>query len=65
MQNINVFGPVIYEKKIFKYLSISFFFIFCLLRGPKQGQPLHLNKSESPSPTDASYQVCLKLAHWF
>jgi len=59
MQNINVFGPVVHEKKIFKYLSISFHFL------PLKGQPLYLNKSESPkSITDAFCQVWLKLAHW-
>jgi len=32
--------------------------------GPKRGQPLYLNKSESPSPNHVSHQVWLKLAKW-
>jgi len=63
MQNINVFGPVFHEKKFFKYLS--FFSHFLPLNGTQKGPTLHLNKSKSPSPTDASYQVWLKQAHWF
>jgi len=55
MPNINAFWPVVHEK-IFEDLSK-----FSLL-GLKRGQPLYLNKSESPSPKHVSYQVGLKLA---
>jgi len=48
MLNINAFRPVVHEKKIFEELSK--FSFFCPLLGPKKGQPLYLNKSESPSP---------------
>jgi len=53
MPNINAFRPVVHEKKIFEDLSkVS---IFCHLLGPKGGQPLYLNKSESPCPKHVSY----------
>jgi len=45
MPNINAFRPVVYEKKIFITFSL-----FC----PNRGQPLYLNKSESPSPKHVS-----------
>jgi len=48
MPNINAFWPVVHEKKIFK--DLSKFPIFCPLNGPLRGQPLDLNKSESPFP---------------
>jgi len=63
MPNINAFRPVVHEKKIFE--DLSKFSLFCPLLGPKRGQPLYLNKSESPSPKNVSYQVWLKLAKWF
>jgi len=47
--------PVVHEK-IFEDLST--FSLFC----PKRGQPLYLNKSESPSSKHVSCQVWLKLA---
>jgi len=53
MPNINAFRPVVHEKKIFKDLS-KFPLIFPL-NGPLRGQPLELNKSESPLPRDTSY----------
>jgi len=60
MPNINAFWSAVHEKKIFEDLSkVS---LFCLLLGPKGGQPLYLNKSESPSSNHVSYQVWLKLA---
>jgi len=31
----------------------------------QKGQPLYLNKSESPSPKHVSHQVWLKLVNWF
>jgi len=46
MPNINKFRPLVHEK-IFEDLSkLS---LFCPLLDPKRGQPLYLNKSESPS----------------
>jgi len=63
MPNINVFRPVIHEKKIFE--DLSNFSLFCPLLGVKRGQSLYLNKSESPSPKHFSYQDWLKLAYWF
>jgi len=54
MPNIYAFRPVVYEKKIFK--DLSKFPLFCPLNGPLRGQPLDLNKSESPFPRDISYQ---------
>jgi len=48
MSNINAFPPVVHEKMIFEDLSkVS---LFCPLVGPTSGQPLYLNKSESPFP---------------
>jgi len=66
-------GPKDVPCKISMYLGqwlmrrrfLKCVFIFCPLRGPKKGQSLYLNISESPSPTDASYQLWLKFAHWF
>jgi len=49
MSNINALQPVIHEKKIFE--DLSKFSLFRPLLGPKGGQPLYLNKSESPSPS--------------
>jgi len=49
MPNINAFRPVVHEKKIFE--DLSKFSFFCPLLGPKRGQPLYLNKSESPPPS--------------
>jgi len=60
MPNINAFRPVVHEKKIFE--DLSKFSLFCPLLGSKMGQPLYLNKSESPSPKHVSCQVWLKLA---
>jgi len=39
---------LVHEKKIFE--DLSKFSLFFPLLGPKRGQPLYLNKSESPSP---------------
>jgi len=57
--NINAFRLVVHGKKIFEDLST-----FSLL-GPKRGQPLYLNKYESPSFRHVFCQVWLKLAKWF
>jgi len=63
MPNVNAFRPVVHEKKIFEDLSkLS---LLCPLLGPKRGQPLYLNKSDSPSSKHVSYQLWLKLAKWF
>jgi len=48
MLNINAFQLVVHEKKIFQ--DLSKFSLLCPLLGPKMGQPLYLNKSESPPP---------------
>jgi len=63
MPNIKAFRPVVHEKKIFE--DLTKFFLFCPLLGPKRGQSLSLNKSESPSLNHVSHQVWLKLAKWF
>jgi len=44
MLNINAFWLVVHEKKIFE--DLSKFSLF----SPKRGQPLYLNKLESPFP---------------
>jgi len=62
MPNIKAFWPVVHEK-IFEHLTK--FSLFCPLLEPKGGQPLYLNKFESPSPKHVSHQVWLKLAKWF
>jgi len=49
MPNTNAFEHVVHEKKIFKDLSNFPTF-----------WPLHFNKSESPFPRDAFYQIWLK-----
>jgi len=51
MPNINAFRAVVHEK-IFE--DLPNFSLFCLLLGPKRGQPLYLNKSESLSPKHVS-----------
>jgi len=63
MPNINVFPTSGHEKKIFE--DLSKYFLFCPLLDPKRGQPLYLNKSESPYPKHVSCKVWLKLAQWF
>ena len=56
-------GPVILERKIFKFCpSILLFRCNLPLEKP---MALGLNKSESPSPKDALSQVWLKLVKWF
>jgi len=45
--------------------DLSKFQLVCPLNGPLSTQSLHLYKSESPTPTNVSYQVWLKLAWWF
>ena len=56
-------GPVILEKKIFKFRQC-----ILLLRSHlplKKGMALRLNKHESPSPKDAMCQIWLNLAQRF
>ena len=52
-------GPVVLEKKIFKYFQYNF--TISLL----SHVALHLNKLESPPSKDALCHVWLKLAQWF
>jgi len=59
MLNINVFRPVVHEKKIFQ--DLLKFPLFC----PLSTQPLDLYKSEFLSPMNVFYQVWLKLTWWF
>ena len=63
MPSLVEIGPVVLEKKIFKFrqciLAISYY-----LPLEKVGA-FHLNKLESPSSKDALCQVWLKLAEWF
>jgi len=54
MPIINAFLPVVHEKIFF---NLSTFSLFYPLLGPKRGQPLYLNKSESPSRKHVSYQA--------
>ena len=64
MSSLVEIGPVVLEKKIFKFRKC----IFSLFRNYLplgKGGALHLNKLESPSPKDALCQVWLKLAQWF
>jgi len=56
MLNINAFRLVVHEKKIYQNFPY-----FAPYLGPKRGQPLYLNKSESPSAKHVSCQVWLKL----
>jgi len=49
-------------EDLWRFFKIS---LFRPLLGPKWGQPLYLNKSESPSPKHVYYQVLLKLSKWF
>jgi len=58
MPNFNAFEAVVHEKNIFKELSK--FPPFLPLHGLLWGQPFAFNKSESPFPRDASYQIWLK-----
>jgi len=50
---------LVHEKKIFE--DLSKFSLFCPLLGPKRGQPIYLNISESSSPRHIFCQVWLKL----
>ena len=54
-------GPVVLEKREIS----SIYFDSCYYLLLEKGVILHLNKHKSPSPTDASHQVWLKLAQWF
>jgi hypothetical protein len=54
---------MVLEKKIFK--NAQCIFTLFLLPPLGEGQSLHLNKAESPSPKDDLIWVWLKLAQWF
>jgi len=57
------FWPVVHENKIFE--DLTKFSLFCPLLGPKRGQPLYLNKSESSSPQSCFPPRLVELARWF
>jgi hypothetical protein len=49
-----------------RFLKIfSAFLLFCYYLPLEKGDPLHLNKLETPLPKDDLRQVWLKLAQWF
>jgi hypothetical protein len=50
-------------RRFLKMFSV--FLLFCYYLPFEMGNPLHLNKLESPSPRDDLCQVWLKLAQWF
>jgi len=50
-------GQRFMRRRFFK--DLSKFSLFCPLLGPKRGQPLYLNKSESPSPKHACFPPSL------
>ena len=57
-------GPVVLEKKIFKFCQCTFS-IFCKYLPLEKRHCSSLNKLESPSTKDSLCQVWLKLAQWF
>jgi len=63
MPNIKAFWPEFHEKKIFEYLTI--FSLFCPLMSPKRGQPLFMNKSESPSLKHVSHLSLVEIGQVF
>jgi hypothetical protein len=58
------FGLLVLEKKIFKNI-LSAILLFCYYLPLEKGDPLHLNKLETPLPKDDLCQVWLKMAQWF
>ena len=56
-------GLVVLEKKIFFYF-VNVFSLFRNYLPMENVGTLHLNKLEYPSPTDALFQVRMKLADW-
>ena len=58
-------GPVVLEKKIFKFRQCNFAILLKYYLPLEKGGAIHLNKLESPSPKNALCQVWLKLALWF
>ena len=63
MQSLDEIGPVVQEKKIFKFCPYIFTILYYLLL--ERDVALHLNKLEFPSSKDTLCQVWLKLAQWF
>jgi hypothetical protein len=51
------------RRKIHKFFSA--FLLFCYYLPLEKGDPLHLNKLETPPPKNDMCQVWLKLAKWF
>ena len=61
-------GPVVLEKKVFKFCQCMYFRYFIITCISPKGRDFHLNKLESPSLKAALCQVWLKslVAHgWF
>jgi hypothetical protein len=52
-------------RRRFLKKKFSVFLLFCYYLPLERGNPLHLNKLESPSPKDDMRKVWLKLAQWF
>jgi hypothetical protein len=52
-----------FSRRFLKIFSV--FLLFCYYLPLEKGNPLHLNKLESPSLKDDLCQVWLKLAQWF
>jgi hypothetical protein len=52
-----------WRRRFLKILSV--FLLFCYYLPLERGNPLPLNKLESPPPKDDLCQVWLKLAQWF
>jgi hypothetical protein len=58
------FGLLVdWRRRFLKFFSA--FLLFCYYLPLEKGDPLHLNKLETPLPKDDLCQVWLKLAQWF
>jgi hypothetical protein len=58
-------GPVVLEKKIFKWPHPIFTFLWLHVSSFKEDLAHYLNKLEFSSPKDNLYQVWFNLACWF
>jgi hypothetical protein len=59
------FGLLVPEKKISKKKKIQCILLVCYYLPLERGNPLHLDKLESPLHKDDLCKVWLKLAQWF